>query len=407
MTAQTEREKSLRYAQDARRLMEEASNSTDETRKADLQTQADRALEASDEAEARAKKFDAIEEREASFNTADPRRPTEDRAVETKTSKTREERHAEIFNAFIRGDELSPELRAVAREFRDQSVGTNSAGGYLVPTSLLAQLIVGLKLYGPMMNPDAVNHLNTAAGNPLNIPSMDDTANAGALITEAASISTNSLTFGQKALGAYKYTSGFFKVSSELLQDAAIDPAQIVIDAIVQRLGRILNTHLTTGTGSGQPTGLVTAVGTPSLVSAGAGAVAYGDIVELFHSVDPLYRNNPKTAFMMSDSTLKVVRKLLDSQGHPIWEPNVKAGTPQTLIGEPFLINQDMATVATGNVPMLFGDFSKYWVRVARDVAVKRADERFIDTDEVAFVGFARVDGNLMDSRAVKGLKIQ
>ena len=53
--------------------------------------------------------------------------------------------------------------------------------------------------------------------------------------------------------------------------------------------------------------------------------------------------------------------------------------------------------VVTRNT-MLFGALSKYHVRRVRALSVLRLSERFADFGQVAFIGFARLDGQLVDA---------
>ena len=57
----------------------------------------------------------------------------------------------------------------------------------------------------------------------------------------------------------------------------------------------------------------------------------FDELIDLEHSVDPLYRAAPTCRFMFNDGVLKALRKLKDGQGRYIWQPpDVKAGQPPT-----------------------------------------------------------------------------
>src|SRR4029453_6666120 len=98
-------------------------------------------------------------------------------------------------------------------------------------------------------------------------------------------------------------------------------------------IGRITNTHFTVGTGTGQPQGVVTGatLGKTGIVGQTT-AIIYDDLVDLEHAVDPLYR--PGSSYMMADSSLKVIKKLKDTAGRPIWQPGPSA--PLQAGGEKF-----------------------------------------------------------------------
>ena len=159
-------------------------------------------------------------------------------------------------------------------------------------------------------------------------------------------------------------------------------------------MARILNTHFTTGDNSSKPQG-ISASGS-SVTAAATGAVTYAELVDLQHSLDPAYRANAR--FMMHDSTFKAIRKLVDDQNRPIFQPDISASSPGTLLGSPIVINQDVATMAASAKAIYFGDFSKYIIRDVQDFTLLRLEERYADYHQVGFVGFSRHDGRILDA---------
>lgn len=407
------RAKQAQLVADARALREEIVDTTPEARVAEIDAGHDAAMAEYDKLEARIAREEAIESREALLNAADDRRPTGDnRTVKPGQEEQRPEAelHADALRSFIRfGKEgMTPEQRKILErnkvEDRAQSVGTNTAGGYLVPTIFQEELIKSLKAWGPMLDPGVTRMLRTATGAAITFPTMNDTANVGALIAENAQVSTSEIAFGTKTIDAYKYTSGVTLISDELLQDAVIDIEQIVRDAMAERIGRIANTHLTTGDGSSKPNGIVTAA--TAVNAADDITITFDDLIELEHSVDPAYRNDPSCKWMFNDTTLKVLRKLKDLEGNYIWQPaDVKGGAPATILNYSYAVNQAMASIAASAKPVAFGAMNKYLVRVVNEFAMKRLVERYADYGQVGFIGFARLDGELLDAGAVKVLQ--
>ncbi len=104
---------------------------------------------------------------------------------------------------------------------------------------------------------------------------------------------------------------------------------------------------------------------------------------------------------MMNDNSLSKIKLLTDSQGRPLWIPGLVNGAPDTLLGSPYVINQDMATMTISAKSILFGDFSKYLIRDVRDVTLLRLDERYAEFLQVAFLAFMRTDGDLLNAGTV------
>lgn len=277
---------------------------------------------------------------------------------------------------------------------------TTTTGGYTVADSAMQALEVSLLAFGGMRQVATV--IRTDSGGPLPFPTTNDTAQKGRLLSENTAATETEMTFGQLVLDAYKYSSDYVLASVEFLQDSSIDAGSFLGRALGERIARLQNDHFTTGTGSSQPNGVVTAAGNSSVTLAGTATVSYDNIVDIIHSVDPAYRNNAR--FMFHDGALKMLKKVKvlqysgDTTGVPLWQPSLVIGQPDLIHGYPYIINQSMTTPATGVKSILFGDFSKYLIRDVRDVTLLRLDERFAELHQVAFLAFARSDGDLLDA---------
>jgi HK97 family phage major capsid protein len=288
---------------------------------------------------------------------------------------------------------LTPEMRAFA-------AGTSNVGGYSVAPEFYNQLEVAMKQYGAMLGVGQI--IPTASGAVLPFPTFNYTSVVSTIIGEGSGSSTDSSTpFGILNISAYTYRSPLLPVSWEFLQDTAFGEG-FITDALGQTHGRGLNAHLTTGTGTSQPKGIVTAATSGKVGTTGQTlSVIYDDLVDLEHSVDPAYRSMG-CRWMMHDSSLKVVKKIKDSTGRPIFTPNYDAGisqaAPGEILGYPYVINQDMPVMAANAKSIVFGLLSKYKVRMVRDVVMLRLIERYADQGQVAFLSFMRAGGDLLDA---------
>jgi HK97 family phage major capsid protein len=318
--------------------------------------------------------------------------------------------YREAFESYVvRGmADLNNEQRNLLRlgwqgDTRAAGVGTGSAGGYLVPQGFRADIIERQKQYGAVQAVATV--LDTQTGNPLPWPTNDDTGNVGALLAENTQASEQDVTIGTAQLGAYKYTSKIVRVSLEFLQDVDwMDAEAFLQRKFSERLGRIHNQHFTTGTGSSQPQGIVTGA-TSGVTAASTTAITSDELLDLIHSVDPAYRTS-RAKFMLSDTALKGVRKLKASgTGEYLFQPSAQAGTPSTLFGSEYIVNQDMAVPATGVKSVLYGDFEAgYVIRLVKAFELIRMNERYADYGQVGFVAFDRADGLVQDSYAYRAL---
>lgn len=297
----------------------------------------------------------------------------------------------------LRGNKLTTRLYKDAREARaetDPQATTSTVGGEYIPQGFRNALEVAMLAYGGVRSVATV--LRTADGGALPMPTHNDTDQKGALLAENTQDAVQKIDTSSVTLNAYKYTSKIVQISKELLQDDAFDTAAWVGNALGERLARIHNQHFTTGTGSSQPNGIVTAA-TLGVTAAGASAIDFDDLIDLQHSVDPAYRNG--ASWMFNDATLKVIRKLKDSNGQYIWDAGTPAnGVPGSVLGQRYTINQDMASIGGSTKPVLYGDFSKYMVRDVLAIDLVRLVERYADYHQVAFVAITRNDADLLDA---------
>lgn len=300
------------------------------------------------------------------------------------------------------GNNVSAEQAIAIRNA--MSTTTPAEGGYTVPSEIAAMVVDALKAFGGMR--EVAEVITTTSGNPLNFPTSDGTAEVGEIVAENQAATSGDITFGTVAVNPFKYSSKKIALPIELIQDSAIDIVAYVINRLATRLGRITNTHFTTGDGSSKPYGIAARAASGKVGASGQTAtVTYDDLVDLHHSVNRAYRANAR--FMMNDLSVGIVRKIKDTTGRPIFVPGYDAateGAPDRLLGRPITINDDVAAMAANAKSILFGDLSQYKIRdVAGSYSIRRFDDSaFALNGQVGFCGWMRTGGNLVDTAAVK-----
>jgi len=288
---------------------------------------------------------------------------------------------------------LPPEMRAL-------SSGTDATGGYTVPMGFQAELDKAMVAYGGMR--EVARVLPTSSGQDLEWPTVDDTSNAGAILAENTQVTAQDIAFSAVTFNAYMYTSKMVLVSLQLLQDSGINIEAELGSMLGERIARITNTHFTTGDASGKPNGVATAA-TDSSIALGD-PIYIEKLLDLIHVLDPAYRRNAR--FMFNDATFKILRNVRSWDGTDLapefaWQMGLRAGEPDTILGYPYTINQDVADHATTARSVLFGDFSKYIIRDVTGAQVMRLTERYADYLQVGFLAFSRHDGDLINAAAI------
>ena len=301
-----------------------------------------------------------------------------------------------IFSKWLKGGDNALSAQDWETIRATMSTGTDSEGGYTVQTDVASNVIDALKAFGGMREVATV--ITTEQGNPMNWPTSDGTSEEGEIVAENASATDDDMSFGTKSIPVYKYSSKTVPIPIELLQDSSVKIEAFVNGRIVTRLGRITNKHFTVGTGSGQPLGIVAAAEEGKVGKSGQTVTfIYDDLVDLEHSVDPAYRELG-ARWMFNDSTLKAAKKLKDTQGRPIWMPDIIGGAPATLLNYGYTVNQNVAPMAANAKSILFGHMASYVIRDVMNITFHRfTDSAYAKKGQVGFLAFMRSGGNFVD----------
>jgi len=302
----------------------------------------------------------------------------------------------------------TPEYRAafwqamrtgVPEEYRALSVGTDTAGGYMVPDEFRRQLIEGLTQEAVMRKLASVF---TSTSGVMTLPVL--TTNAAAVWTaENVAYGTTEPVFSAVTLSAYKETM-LTTVSEELLQDSAFDVQGILQRQYIQGLGVLEETAFTVGDGSGKPTGIVGGSSVGATATA-TNAITADELMDLYYSLGRAYR--ARASWIMADGTIKAIRKLktgVSSDNTYLWSPGLSAGEPDTLMGRPVYAGTDMPAATTGLKPVLFGDIGYYYIADRQAIGLQRLNELYAANGQVGFRIFRRTDGKLSLAAAVKHL---
>ena len=285
---------------------------------------------------------------------------------------------------------ISPESRATI----EQRAGiTGLVGGVTIPSLLASEIEVALKNYGGMFEAGTI--INTSHGGDLILPTVNDTNAKATIVSDYDQSTKRAPSFGSVTLKAYTYRTPIIPVSQTLIQDSAFNLDAVLTSLLGDSFSRGVNEQLTTGDGTGKPTGIVTAA-TACTTQAAATSIKLDDIIDLIKSVNSAYARNGK--FMFNRNTLWELAKIKDQTGRYIWQDSTREGTPATLFGKQYVLNDDMADIGAGNASVLFGDLTKYNIRLVQSFRVIRLNELLAEYLSIGIFGFARVDGNLLDA---------
>jgi HK97 family phage major capsid protein len=235
---------------------------------------------------------------------------------------------------------------------------TDSAGGYLVPFQLDPTVIITAN--GSRNQIRQVARQVVATGDVWN--GVSSGAVSWSWDAEGAQVSDDTTTFAQPTVPVHK-AAGFVPISIEALEDEA-NVTQEVARLLAFGRDTLEAAAFTTGSGSGQPTGIVTALagGSSEVAPTTAETFAAADIYKLDNALPARYRAG--ASWLANRAIYNLIRQFDTGGGAQMWE-RIGADVPPELLGRPALEAEDMdgtfdAAATANNYLAVYGDFSNY-----------------------------------------------
>lgn len=310
------------------------------------------------------------------------------------------------YDVLSRASEVGFDLSNNVLEYRALSVGSNSAGGYTVPTSFSDELDKQLAWYFTVS--DAVDSFASDDGTNFPYPTVNDTSNASSIVTEASGVgSSTDPTFGQVTFKCFDYYSPIVKISNQLLRDSRQDIPAVLAELFAERMGRALDVAcVSINAGSSAPEGLLYGVSAGVNLASG-NAITIAKLFDLESSVDRAYRNVPGTGFLMHDATWQAVRQLADTTNRPLINIDLQNSVQPKLLGYPVFISNNMTSIGSpgDNQPLiLFGALKKYKIRFCGGSTLSKLVELYAGNGQVGFVLHQAWDARWVTKSGVKTL---
>lgn len=286
---------------------------------------------------------------------------------------------------------------------------TAANGGVMVPQFLDPTII--------LTNDGTINQIRAIASQTsITVDQWDGVTSSGVSaewLGEGSEAADATPTYTGPTITTHK-ASAYAFASYEVLMDSGFDQiGSLFADAF----DRLEATGFTTGTGSGQPFGVVTQLsGTGPVLAgssgdAGAADLVAADVYALDSNLGARWR--PGASFLSSKKNYNDVRQLGTSDSaHSFWI-DFGGGLPAQLIGYNTYQAEDMdSTVVSGSddYPIILGDFSNYKIvdRVGTTLVfephVIGSNQR--STGQAAWFAYKRVGADVLTSNAFKTLKL-
>lgn len=293
-------------------------------------------------------------------------------------------------------------------------VGSGPDGGHVVPAPVYENIVQRVTNLSPIRSiARVVNVSSTMTKFPL------DRAGTGSgwVGENATRTATAEPTFDLRT-PTYGTAYGLLAATEEILLDSAIDIGQWLTESASTAIAAAEGAAFVNGNGTARPTGFLAgptpvttadstrASGTLQYVPGGAASAltSVDAFFNLFFSLKAAHRANG--TWVMNSATAAAVALLKDTLGRPLWHAAIAESSPSTLLGRPVVIAEDMPAIAANAFPIAFGDFSQgYLVADSGSLAVG-VDNNITTPGLVKFYVRRRVGGNILNSEAIKLLKV-
>jgi len=122
-------------------------------------------------------------------------------------------------------------------------------------------------------------------------------------------------------------------------------------------------------------------------------------LTDLQRVLKSVYRNG--ALFLMNDATQAHVRKFKDGEGNYLWRPGLAADAPNTLLGKPVEIDDNIDDIDTNKYPIFFGNFKRAYLIVDR-TGLRVLRDPYTNKPYVNFYTTKRVGGGIVMYEALK-----
>ena len=304
------------------------------------------------------------------------------------------------------------------KDFEPEYVKTISSlmlttGGYFMPPTRSAKIIEAILALSPFRQLASVETLTV--GDTLEMISEVGSVLAAWTSEEGTKTELGPQTWNLQKIPTHPMYSLVF-ITRKMAQQASFDIEGWHQRKIAEYMASLEGTAFMTGSGVGQPEGLVTrgavhvAANTAARHEHSGGATSIPDLDGLIAMQDKLNEKFQANAcWLMHRTTKSVLRRLTDGMGRYVLEENVTLGAPDRLFGKPIYYMPDMATVTTPpstftatNIPIIYGDMRAGYQIVDVPGMVSIRDEYTHKTSNLIdlFVERLGIGGQVVDDNA-------
>lgn len=303
--------------------------------------------------------------------------------------------------------------RKAQTEYKDVTIGTGSAGGFGVPEEISRELEKHELKFSPVRS--LVKVVRAGSSDYKELLAING-ATSGWVGETGSRTATNTPTLREIA-PTHGELYAYPQASEWSLDDIFFNVEQWLAESVGEAFAVAEATSVLSGNGTNQPTGMLNSA--PTAVSdetATRAAAVYEFIANIDAGlallpdrlIDTQYKLNSMyqagAVWAMNSATAGVIRKLKDTTNQYLWQPSLIVGQPDTLLGKPVTVWEQMAAIANNAHPIAYGNFRRGYV-IADRVGLRITRDNVTNVGFVRFFVRRREGGIVLNNNAIKFIK--
>tara|TARA_R100000773_G_scaffold44669_1_gene47253 strand:+ start:24363 stop:25583 length:1221 start_codon:yes stop_codon:yes gene_type:complete len=276
----------------------------------------------------------------------------------------------------------------------------DTLGGFYAPAEYVADLIKGVTEISPIRS---IARVRTTSNRGIEIPKRTGQFSASFVAETGTRSETTGYQTGLMQIDAHELYA-LVDISQAMLEDSAFDLEAEMSEEFGTQFAKAEGTAFVSGNSVGRPQGFTDSSAGVSSTNSGSGtALTANGLLDLMYDIKSDYMAN--ATFVMNRGTFGAVLKLEDTEGQKIFVNSMSyvGGAPNTILGKPYILAEDMADVAGSAKPIAYGDFSRAYTIVDRvNLSVMRDPFSQATSGNIRYVARRRVGGAVVLAEAIR-----
>lgn len=298
--------------------------------------------------------------------------------------------------------------------------GDATTGGFFASTDFIEELQEYRLLTSKMRQ---ICRMQSTSGEAVEMPALANDVTVYWAIEQQAYADSQDPTTSMIRIPVHEMR-GLLKISEQNLEDSQFDLEGLIKKRLGLKFAQKEGAGFINGNGVGKPRGIMSypfkaSVSYPGgsaglnnvtdaiayIASGGAaGKIVSDDITNILMDLKSDY-DNDNTAYIMTRATVNTIRLFKDSLNRPLWIPYGQ-GLPATINNRRYIEIPDMPQIASGNYPILVGDFDNYMIVDRLTMNIRQLNELYAASGLVGFISRMRVGGDVLLPESFRALLV-